>query len=267
MITNITEITDSNAPEVRLRIHIAPVGYEEDRIVLPAKKMRAEKMILIANDPKQEKASRFYTKVKDRLAQEGIEYELINSPFFSLEENLQLFSTLFRKYRNQEIFVNISSGSKIQALAGFVSAMISKTEGINVVIYYAEPERYREDPPESPISSGCKRILDIPIYPLFLPSKEIRFSMNLLRKKPLSKIKLAIKLAQAGYLDNKLLSEDDESPADEKARVSLQNLVDNRVIQPMLRERYAETEKVGRNILVRLSKMGLEATRLFVLPE
>ena len=34
---------------LKLRIHIAPVGFEVDRIVIPAKKMRADKVWLIGH--------------------------------------------------------------------------------------------------------------------------------------------------------------------------------------------------------------------------
>ena len=44
-----------------LRIHIAPVGYEIDRVVLPAKKMRADKVFLLVHEnPSDDKATKFY---------------------------------------------------------------------------------------------------------------------------------------------------------------------------------------------------------------
>ena len=38
------------ANTLRLRVHIAPVGFEIDRIVIPARKMRADKVWLIAHN-------------------------------------------------------------------------------------------------------------------------------------------------------------------------------------------------------------------------
>ena len=47
-----------------LRVHIAPVGYEIDRIVLPAKKMRADKVcLLIHENPSVDKAISFYNNI------------------------------------------------------------------------------------------------------------------------------------------------------------------------------------------------------------
>ena len=47
----------------KLRVHIAPVGYEIDRIVLPAKQERADKVWLLAHENKSDdKAGPFITK-------------------------------------------------------------------------------------------------------------------------------------------------------------------------------------------------------------
>ena len=35
---------------VRLRVHIAPVGFEIDRVVIPAIKMKADKVYLLRHD-------------------------------------------------------------------------------------------------------------------------------------------------------------------------------------------------------------------------
>jgi hypothetical protein len=43
-----------------LRVHVAPVGFEIDRIVLPAIKMRADRVWLITNnEPHADKGDKF----------------------------------------------------------------------------------------------------------------------------------------------------------------------------------------------------------------
>ncbi|MFZ8937957.1 MAG: DUF6293 family protein, partial [Nitrosopumilaceae archaeon] len=57
-----------------LRIHIAPVGYEIDRIVLPAKQMKADKVILLVHEnPSQDKAVKFYDSITSMLKKQNIE--------------------------------------------------------------------------------------------------------------------------------------------------------------------------------------------------
>ncbi len=256
--------TNKTIPEVPLRIHIAPVGFEEDRIVIPAEKMRAEKVILITNEEGQEKGALFYEKVIERLRKDNIEVEMVKTSFFNLEKNMLLFSNLINKHRDQQLFINISSGSKIQALAGFISVMSAKSQGILVSTYYVEPEEYNDNPPRFPISRGFKQIINLPIFPLHMLSKEIQSAMLLLKKKPYYKLELAIELAKQGFFPQELLDKCDNKPVNEKARIRLQNLAENRVINPMNREKYIEMEKVGRHIKITLTSFGDEATHLFI---
>ena len=52
----------------KLRVHIAPIGYEIDRVVLPAKQERADKVWLLLHENKSEdKAGPFVTKIKNQL--------------------------------------------------------------------------------------------------------------------------------------------------------------------------------------------------------
>ena len=56
---------DTVMPDIpNLRVHIAPVGYEIDRIVLPAKRLRADRVILLVHEnPSEDKATKFYEKI------------------------------------------------------------------------------------------------------------------------------------------------------------------------------------------------------------
>ena len=60
---------DTIMPKIpNLRVHIAPVGYEIDRIVLPAKKLRADKVILLVHEnPSEDRATKFYDKISSQL--------------------------------------------------------------------------------------------------------------------------------------------------------------------------------------------------------
>ena len=60
--------------KMNLRIHVAPVGFETDRIVLSAKKRRADRVYLMVHqNPSQDKAGHFIRKAQDTLKKENIE--------------------------------------------------------------------------------------------------------------------------------------------------------------------------------------------------
>jgi len=57
----------------KLRVHIAPVGFEVDRIVLPAIEMKADKVwLLVHNNLKDDRAKIFETKIKKQFKKEKI---------------------------------------------------------------------------------------------------------------------------------------------------------------------------------------------------
>lgn len=57
-----------------LRVHIAPVGFEVDRIVLPAIDMKADRVWLITDDkPKEDEGSKFVKLIQRKLKEVRIE--------------------------------------------------------------------------------------------------------------------------------------------------------------------------------------------------
>ena len=57
---------------VNLRIHIAPVAFEVDRIVISAVRMKADKVWLIAHDNvADDKASKYRQKIEKLLNKKG----------------------------------------------------------------------------------------------------------------------------------------------------------------------------------------------------
>ena len=63
---------------VNLRIHIAPVGFELDRIILPAVRMKADKVWLIAHDnTAEDKANKYLQNIEKELEKNGIKTEVV----------------------------------------------------------------------------------------------------------------------------------------------------------------------------------------------
>ena len=61
-----------------LRVHVAPVGYEIDRIVLPAIEMRADKVcLMIHENPSDDKATKFYSQIEKKLKKSNSETEKV----------------------------------------------------------------------------------------------------------------------------------------------------------------------------------------------
>src|SRR3989304_3079096 len=96
------------------RVHIAPVGFEIDRIVIPAKKMKADKVwLLIHDNPSEDKAGPFVEKIQNLLKKEKIKVQLERHNRLNLFKIIRSIKEIVSKEKGNDIYVNLASGSKI----------------------------------------------------------------------------------------------------------------------------------------------------------
>ncbi len=248
-------------PHVRQRIHIAPVGFEVDRVVQPILRMRGELAYIVANLPAEDQASTFRTEVLRQLKARRVKTKVCHAEIFDLYTTIRLILHLLRRHRQEDSFVNVSSGSKVQAIAGLIAAMLAQHEGISVTPYYAEAEAY-VPPAGKPISEGCTNIREMPRLHLQTPSSDLIVALEILGEKPMTKSALAIRLAKRAILDSSKLAEDG-TPKDESSRVSLQVAADQRVIRRLLEWDFASVKRSGNKAIVTLTDDGRAASSLY----
>ncbi|RNJ76004.1 MAG: hypothetical protein EB824_01065 [Thaumarchaeota archaeon S15] len=104
---------------VRARVHVAPVGYEIDRIVLPAVELKAERVWLLVHDkPNEDRATGIIERVAAALEGEGIAVAREAHDRRSLFGIIRAVRGILEREEGNDVFVNLASGSKIQAVAG-----------------------------------------------------------------------------------------------------------------------------------------------------
>ena len=102
----------------RQRIHIAPVGFEIDRVVLPAVMDKADKVYLMIHDnPSEDKATKYAAEIEKRLKAAKIKTEFISCDWRNIEEITRATRDLILKESDNEIAINLASGSKNHAIA------------------------------------------------------------------------------------------------------------------------------------------------------
>ena len=71
---------DTIMPEMmKLRVHIAPLGYEIDRIVIPATKMKADKVYLLRHDNySEDKSGPYREKIIKKLEKKNIKVKVVD---------------------------------------------------------------------------------------------------------------------------------------------------------------------------------------------
>jgi len=158
-------------PEIpNLRVHIAPVGYEIDRVVLPAKKLRADKVILLVHEnPSEDRATKFYEKISSELEKANIEVSTEYHDRLDLFQIIKTVKNLIRQESGNIVSVNLASGSKVQAIGCMMASMMFNDDK-NVNPFYVEAKEYLGFSGKA-ISKGIKDIEFIPTYEIQKPEE------------------------------------------------------------------------------------------------
>ena len=238
-----------------LRIHIAPIGFEVDRIVLPAKAMKSDRIWLIThNDPSDSLGKSFSNDIKEDLDKHKIEYRFESADRTDLFDILKALKMIIFKEKRNTIFINVSTGSKIQAIACMMACMMFKDE-VNIKPYYAEPEKYATTPKEQE-TIGLNRIITLPEYKIEIPPKNLIDCLVLISQRKNNTITQKELKDQA--LEKNLIHIEKTKNRDQSAYMSLsKNLLD-----PLqLKWKFIKIQKVGRHHNISLTEEGLNALR------
>ena len=159
--------------DIPRRVHIAPQGFEDERIYRPAIKRDADIVILISHNESDDTAVRCRERIIEALEEQGITVEAdVECDLFDLADALETILEVIRG-RNPEDFirVNISAGSKITAIAGMLACMFTDADP-----YYVVPEGY-DDPDEEAenetVSYGMAESKSLPAYPVTEPDLQL----------------------------------------------------------------------------------------------
>ncbi|HYY50778.1 MAG TPA: DUF6293 family protein, partial [Nitrososphaeraceae archaeon] len=147
-----------------LRVHVAPVGFEVDRIVLPAINMKADRVWLIVHaGAKADKGDKFVKAIQAKLKDARIECLKALADRIDHFDILRVLRTIILKEKGNSILVNVSVGSKIQAIASMMSCMMFKDISM-IKPYYVVPERYNSSQEDQEETEGLKDIIGLPEY-------------------------------------------------------------------------------------------------------
>lgn len=248
------------------RVHISPVGFEIDRIVIPAIHMNADKLYLIIDRDENDKGAYCVNEIYDQLGKNAKSLEIVpvKTDFKNLElyETLRIYRQILMNEKENHIFINVSTGSKIHSIAGMMTSMIFKEEHISILPYYVQPEKYELEPDQGEqLTTGCKGIQVLPEYRIEKPSHELLRVLHLINKnternsdgdsKGLNKKRII------DILDDekiRLIEEPVKNEIPAKYRA-----LERRYIEPLLKWKYINIEKRNRKALIHVTQEGKDA--------
>ena len=169
--------TNSAPGDPRARIHIAPVGFEVERVTEPILEDRADRAYLVTRSG-DDAARPFVDEVARRLrsASRPVEVRIrraeIWDVFASLAEIRAIFEEEHRSDRRESgvvpIRVNVSTGTKITAIAGTLACMLWKGEPYYVQV--SESWYSHNTPKLRRVNDVVRRVDPVSVYELRTPA-------------------------------------------------------------------------------------------------
>lgn len=237
-----------------LRVHIAPVGFEVDRIVLPASNMRADRVwLIIHSDSIDDGGTPFSKLISERLEKDQIEFKMEYADRTDLFDTLRVLRSIVLKEKNNAILVNVSVGSKIQAIASMMACMMFKDE-VDILPYYAVPEKYVNIPREQE-TAGLKKVLKLPEYKIETPPNHLIHCLKIIHER--SDNRIANKDLRDQALARDLIHVERDKNYDQSAYMALKT----NLIEPLLKWKFVRVEKIGRRHDLVLTEDGLNALK------
>ena len=239
------------------RIHIAPVGFEVDRIVLPAIEMKADKVYLLIHDNKSEdKASLWIKDVKKELKNNKIETEIVYANWRDIDSITKSVRNLLLQLKGNNIYINLASGSKNHAIGLDRAVMtLDESERDNIEMFYAESKSYLGFSHPKQLSTGVREIKSVRSHRIVIPNKKLIGALKIIsdyyeeENEPIKKKELAKRCEDAGLLNI-------SSTSSNRSQVILTSL--DKTIIKYLKEPWKAIveEQQGRNRLISLTDEG-----------
>ena len=233
----------------RLRIHIAPLGFESDRVVLPAIEMKADKVWILTQSNEQTGAKSYLDDIKIRLKKERIDFEIMKLNRLDLFSTIKGVRNIMNEGGDNTYYVNVSSGSKIQAVACTMACMMFNEKN-NLIPYYAQPKEYFAYNGKQ-MSTGLEKIIDLPQYNIKTPEEKLVQTLHIIKENG-NKITKS-NLAKA--VDEKKIIEIGAKEENyEQARFTS---LDKNIIQPLKENwKYVKERKIGRTRWIEMTSEG-----------
>jgi len=241
-----------------LRVHIAPVGFEVDRIVIPVKQTRADKVWLLVHDNSSEdKSLPYQKKLEQQFKKQKIQVQIARVDRLNLFATIKAVREIILQETGNDIYVNVGSGSKIQAIACMMACMTFKGKN-NIKPFYAEAEKYAAFEGKQQ-SFGVKRTIPLPTYEIKTPKPELVHALKLIKE---NNGKISKKEMADLAVKNNLIVVNAKKENYTQARFAS---LDKNIIQPLEHDwKFIEVNKIGRSRWIKITQEGMNAAEFLI---
>jgi hypothetical protein len=244
--------------EVTDRVHVVALGWEVARIVEPLYDLKADKVVLILPESEALIAG-FETEMHAELeAMDRIEVETRTANLYDLDSALQVFTQAVKDHESDDVYVNVSAGTKLAAIAGMMATQTSEAAPFYVRPTLSDPDDETLETPDEPLIPGAGATTELPVFELQGPTSEQLQILGFLHGKDGVTKKELIQYAEAQELPFIATTES-------KSKEGRYRLLESHVINPLTENEYISVEKIGREKQVFLEDRGVDALAAFPL--
>ena len=240
---------------INQRIHIAPVGFEIDRIVLPAVEMKADLVYLIVHDNlSTDKAQNHHTEIQKQLKKKKIKTETVYANRFKLFDIIRVVKELIEENRTDSFYVNVASGSKIHAIGCMMACMVFDDRK-NIHPFYPQAKEYPTYKEKEQQTYGVEEIHALPTYQLLTPKPHLLAALKIIKEHD-GRIQKKV-LAEIAE-ERKILNIGARKENHSNARFAS---LDKKIIQPLINIwKFIDEEKIGKNRWIFFTDDGKNAS-------
>ncbi|MFC4549606.1 MULTISPECIES: DUF6293 family protein [Halorussus] len=235
-------------------VHVAPLGYEYDRILGPARKYGVDIIYLLEHEGPSA-ATDYHDDLREELRDLGVEVRSRDVDLMDIYDVLGVVTTLTAEHEDDIVRVNVSSGTKLSAVGAAIACMCT-----DATAYYVHPEGYPYADRRERQSYGYADDEVLPSYPIEAPTTDQVAVMAYLAEANTD----AYTVKKKDIIDHAeevgLSFVADNDPANDKAKFALLNA---NVVEPLLEDQYISVEDVGRRKQVTLTDTGEDALHAF----
>ena len=240
--------------ESQLRIHVATVDHHIERLTEPMISLRADKAYIVTYGEK-DAATEFLKKTKTILKKHRIPFEVLYVDIWNLMACVEKFRDLILKEKDNHVFFNVSTGTKISAISAMLCCMIW-----NCQPYYAKPDYSEIKIPKEIAVEEIKEIVSMPIYKMLTPKSDYLQILKILQQNG-GKVKKRILIDELKDLQI-IKPAGTQSMSKPAEHGQLKTILD-----PMAKLDYITVQTVGRNSIVSITPQGENTLTIFGKPE
>jgi hypothetical protein len=240
-------------------VHLIPLGWEVDRAILPLEAVRPHRVYILCDPESHPWQAHYYNQVVERLKAMNVEYRHVRVDSVSDMKGLvrELAHLMKQEIESgNRVFVNISSAGKIGAVASTLVTM-AHMHGCGRA-YYVRPEEYvitDEARMVCGLTKGMKgEPIDVPIFPIWLPSREGSAVLLALKQKGGSMkyyelFRVLAAKGVEGYVEV-------TSHTSRKVKTNLTVRLTKTILKPLHEQGLVTSRKEGRTQIVSLTDAG-----------